>query len=1127
MGKIKIIEASAGSGKTHRLTVEYIKHLVSQVLSVDSSSKSDTALSSFAPEYGKIFASILAITFTNKATEEMKERIIRYLKAIALKENPDFDPERKLIGEVVSTALSDRKLSGITEKRIQNLVENLFINYSDFNVKTIDSLMSSFVKILSPELKLPPDTPIEIDFTEELNSFATEYLEELVDENWELITGTITELLTSGETVSNTIDRTITTKLTEIFEKLLRESIDAERAIFNNTNDKREKRSIKEQLDQAYDRYRKILESFYRFIQEKRSFINGNTIRGTTIDDMKRILENPKCNISEVLNLTNKKLFKKDIYEQEDLANLKLYKKGMPGTEENTKEKGIKIFKELLQAQYSLIEIISKFKTSRFFNLFIDFTEKWEKRKNRTVYVSELSKLLKEKLKNLYPYIKLSDRFIHFLFDEFQDTSEIQFEALSPLIDEVLSSEEKASFLAVGDKKQAIYRWRGGKSELMNPQNLREYFSPGLKNTITPLTLTSNYRSLPSIVEFNNTFWNPENIKNSSEDKKIQEAIINNFRSSHQECAKERDPTSNGRRGYVEICGIYQEEDETSENTLRQILEYIDSLTQKGYKPNEIAILTRKNEQIKNIIAYLESNGIPTITDESLKLSSVPVINEIISFMRFIEYPPDNLSFFTFITGEIVFKLSKSTSTETISRTQIRKALEQGINQPLYKFFINKYPNFWESYISYFYKSSGLIPPYDFFQDMTLKFRLYENFRELSPFLLKFSDILHELEQKGITSIAAFLKEWDANLNSNSPYSLDSPQTENAVTVMTIHKSKGLDFPVVIVPIIKENLKRDNIFIDNGQLYHITQSMADACPKLKAIYRKEYQNRYIDTLNLLYVAFTRAKEALLIPIEIKENNKKNPDDITPKPSPDPHSIVLRNLLLSFDNNIEPIIPPKDYSIREKLENLSATKNKRLVLFKMGLLTDRKSDENKTGYIYSPPINSKIKLTNKLESDLLVFSRHTAEIKTKESQEGEKLHRMLSQLEMYPNKEQFNEVMVKLCKSHKLSREETTRIVSYFLLPQILPFYIGDGTFKNEQEIIQYTDKDSPPERKRIDRLVIRDEIISILDYKFGNKEDSHYLQLKEYGKIIKDIYRDKKIEAYILYIKHTTLERVI
>ncbi len=1125
MGEIQIIEASAGSGKTHRLTLEYIKHLLTEALSSEPKNS--------VIDYRKIFSSILAITFTNKATEEMKERIIRYLKALALKENSELEADRKLIEDSLlhqSPIKESFKTPKVTSEKIGEIVENLFINYSDFNVKTIDSLMTSLIRVLSPELKLPPDTPIEIDFKEELTSFAREYLENLVNHNWELITNTITELITSGEMLGNTVDRSIITKLTEIFEKILKENIDIETIIPQSSPHKEE--NIKAEMDNAYTNYRKNLEVFYNFIQKNHSLINGNTVRENTIKEIEKILKNQNCNIPDILNLTDKRLFKIDIYTSEN--DFKLYKKGALNTATAIVREGREIFEKLLISQYSLIEAISRFKTSQLFHLLKDFTKKWEDRNNRTVYVPELSRILKKKLGNLYPYLKLSDKFIHFLFDEFQDTSELQFGTLSPLIDEVLASEERASFLAVGDKKQAIYRWRGGKSELMDPQNLRDYFSQGLRNRIRSLSLSVNYRSLPAIVKFNNAFWNPKNIGNSAEEDEIREAISNNFRNSFQECANKSQYSPGTGEGYVEITGVYQDKDENTQNILKQIMEYITLLTGKGYKPHEIAILVRKNEEIKNIILYLESNGFTTITDESLRLSSSPIINEIVSFMKFLEYPPDNLSFFTFITGEITSKILETNPSYSQFSDSIRKILEEGIDQPLYRIFESKYPKFWNDYVSYFYKSSGLIPPYDLFQDMTLKFKLYENFPELTPFLLKFSDLLHELEQKGITSISAFLEDWGKNLQSSSPYSIDSIQTEEAITIMTIHKAKGLDFPAVIVPILREKSNQENTFVNNGNLYYITKKIAEACPKLKEIYRKEYMERYIDTLNLLYVAFTRAKETLLIPVEIRENSKKS-KSIIPVSSPEAYNIVLRTLLFLDKTSLNKnhIYNSNDYTIKEKLENLTTSK-KRIVLFKVGNIPLREKRPRVTSaeqiteqQISHHFTSSKLKLTNELESNLLIFYRHGLEETSAEKEEGETLHRMLSQLEMYSEREQLRTALAKLCKNYNLSEEDSNRIISFILSQDVIRFYTGEATFKNEHEIIQCTNKDLPPERRRIDRLVITNDTIYILDYKFGAKERAHYLQLEEYTEILKDIYRHKKIEAYLLYMKYSKLERVV
>ncbi len=1110
---IEMIKASAGSGKTHRLTVEYIKRLFSLYKILKNTAGQIPVTET--PLFRNIFISLLAITFTNKATEEMKRRIIHYLKAIALPENEKFAETRSLLNKDLDNILSNGKTISLLAK---GFLDNLFVNYSDFNVKTIDSLMTSFIKVLSPELSLPPEASVEIEFDEELKLFTRDFIAKVTEEKWEYITEVLEDLISTEQNIPKQIESVIERNLITLFKKTLIEDIEIKSLSYDK---------LIQQRDSYYIETTKHVKEFLDFIDQYTDFINKSKIPDSTKNLLQNIAVTTSCDVNAIKQLIEKKFITNSIHDK-DYS----FYKNRENLNPQTEQKGKELLNAVTASLKELLSSLSLLQYSRFSALFRDFKEAWSKRNNRTIYVLELSSILKEVLNGLkgnyetnghliyesipYLYYKLSDRFRHFLFDEFQDTSEIQFKALTPLLEEVFSSIEGSTLLTVGDPKQAIYRWRGGKSELMDEETLKKYFSPQI-NIKTDEPLSDNYRSLPNIVEFNNIFWHPDTIQfsvNGEETENIKKKIRLNFQGSTQHINRDNDP------GYVNISAIYCPKTENQVDQYFPLYTYIkntiDNHIQQGYKPKDIAILLRDNKQIQHVVGYLESNGISTVTDESLHLSSIPLINEIISFIRFIEYPLDNLSLFTFINGEIV---KQATNLDIQEFT--KKLLQRDSKIPLFKILQSDFPELWEDYIAYFYRSSGLIPPYDLVQDFISKFKVYENFPSLSSFVLKFLDILHQMEEQGINSLSAFLEKWDSNLKMGITYSIDPIETEEAISVMTIHKSKGLEFPVVIVPIIDKREQNDSIFIANNKLYHIPKSYTQVSTELKDIYDKEMGKKYIDNLNLLYVAFTRARESLNITIGIKQKQ----ENIAKKPLL--FNITLNTLIGGSEQFSNAKMLDDTYSIKDKLESMEDKSGATVTLIKKGKIPVKMEKESKAQEKTNPQYpSSKQKLTNQLNSDILIFKRHTPRISSPEAIRGEKLHRMLSQIGAYSSVKELKERLKELSLDYGLEEDETNRIIDFLTGESVAGFYTGNIRYKNEEDIISVKRGDNLfVETKRIDRLVIRDNKITVIDYKFGEKETSHQDQVKEYIRILEEIY-PQPIEGYLFYIFHNSIETV-
>ena len=1076
MGELRAIkvEASAGSGKTYRLTLEYLKRLYRMFLL--SQERIDP----------RILNSVIAITFTNKASNEMKERILKRLKAFSIgKTKGNLSDDDKGFLENLSS------LSGISEdeiiKNAEPLMELILSSFADFNVKTIDSLMSSIVKVIAPELKLDPEYEIRIDSSEELSDKILAFAEKLSRENWKYMEDFLLDLFKAESFDTFSPEKKIQKSVSRLYQLSIKKDFGKIKKL--------DKEKLSQKLFQMLETFKnKLIEQggLSELIDEglDEEVFNIRTVSAAFVKALKKFEEDPK-KVSTFDELINKSFFKKD-----DVSAF--FKKN----------KGTESFKRLFREKYKtakkiLIEIVpllSLYKGNNFTGFFSDFYKFWEQSK-RNIYVEEFSKKIKEKLSEWeksappYIYLKLSEKFYHFLIDEFQDTSELQFKALSPLINEIFSGEENSSLFIVGDRKQAIYRWRGGNAELMNEDILvREIPSLNfLEDKKLNDTLTNNFRSGKEIVNFNNDFFSPEKISQTlNEPEGISEDIKINFQNSEQL------PTRN-EIGYVNVKFFPVEsndKDEIESKYYEALEESIKNALKAGFKMGDIAILVRKNVYGRDIIENL-SDKYDFVSDESLFLSSSAEISEIISFFKFLEYPPDNLNFYSFINGEIFRKASYKIDIEEAERLyrEMEDFYLENRDKKLYVAFRERLEKLWDKLIAPFFKSVGFLPPYDIFQDFSMAYDLFKEFSDSAPFFTAFSQLLHDLEDREITSLSAFLDNWD---NGNiSETSISVGEAPERIKILTMHKSKGLEFPVVIIPLKEKNRSNEgggNIFLKD-KIYYIKKPYIDFDNTLNEIYNEEKRKGIIDELNLLYVAMTRAKDALFIPLVVKNKNNKKRER------------KLKDFTSVFKNH--PIF--KDWEEKKSYE--------------FGKLEPAQIKEEKEEKEFK--YSSKKIITREWQRDFLVF--YPSEIlkvdEKKAIDRGKKIHRVLEMIKKVESKEEMSSLIKIYGERENLKDSEIDLLLDFFTKDEVLEFFTGNFEVFNEKEILKNTENGF--EIKRVDRMIVKANELIIIDYKTGEEEsDEHMAQVSEYLNILNNIYPDKKKRGFLLYIESGKIKEV-
>lgn len=789
------LEASAGTGKTFQLAMRVAGML----------------LTGAAPR------DILCLTFTKKATAEMKERIIKFINSFAegtadKSEYEFITPLMKKYAEKLNEPFDD---NFIKEKAL-TARDNLFSHFSELNIKTIDAFNNTILRIFPFEAGFRPDFDVQSDEeTAQIKRTAFYQLisEVLTDNKWKQILDTIYPVL-GVQTVS----------LISTLQKYAEYVADNILKLENAVNNTLKLDDIINMISSAVNLQKEIPDLCQKF---KKTF-DYDSLK---VNQMKAV---DKLDYKDIQDISDIPFFKNIL---DEAPNFKKY-------EFSQKQYTLrdKIFNKL--QEYWLL--YGNILTSLALNLGKSLNEKMDilKKEQNILTYSDISNAVyymlatdSSKIDKDYLYFRLDGRINHLLIDEFQDTSISQWLTLKPLAEEAMAGlgqhDKVGSFFYVGDPKQNIYRFRGGSSSLFR-MLLKEY-----KDKLLSKTLDTNYRSGKNIVDIVNKISN-----------KIYKQYGENFAifNIDQKAYKE-----NGD-GYVEITHNL-DKDSKEEDTyyLTYCLDKIKMCIDKGFQYKDIAILTVSNKHGKEIIDFLEDNGIPVQAETSANLTSSPVFNIIMALAEFIE-TDDDYAFFRFLYTS-------------------PKAAQNSIMQDkgLLKHEKNKIKNMLNNI-------EGL-SIFDKLLYLSDKLDLQSRFNSSPDYYVCFDVISKTAPNE--TNISNFK---EAVYKAASSEQALSAVQKNAVTVMTIHKSKGLQFNVVLLP----NLARDiNINARNSSLF-VADNNIFGDSKLCCVYSKK-QYPYIagtkaeeymenenmltlqDSINMLYVAMTRAEKALFINAEIPKD----------------------------------------------------------------------------------------------------------------------------------------------------------------------------------------------------------------------------------------------------------------
>jgi ATP-dependent exoDNAse (exonuclease V) beta subunit len=811
MSNLTQVAASAGSGKTFELTRRFLYRLTE----CDESQAMSSVCAALQDRTAFGLSDILAITFTNAAADEMRARILKNLKLAALGESEsDFSiPQQKARAQL---AVIMRDMNAL-------------------NIRTIDSLLHLVVRAAALDLNLHPDFQPVFSSEEVLMPYFA-LLTERTDQGevtaW--LRKACKALVEHGTHKGFLSGESILRPLRGLFDDALRGAFDAlsPEADIRNTLS-----TLKKQTIQAAR----------RFLSEARNL----PWKKPALDAVQGLAEGnaEKCDSAYALKQNVAELFRKHAVIPDNVADFFSAYAACAG---QCRAQGSVLADALYRIPFvELARALAKIFLAN---------------KNQELPAVLIPVYALKALQGEYGVsdmlCRLGTRFRHFLLDEFQDTNAEQWAALHPLIEEALS--RNGSLTWVGDVKQSVYGWRGAKPELFD-SILNDATLANIAPDSASHTLTCNWRSRSEIIDYNNCFFAPladnavaRQVLRSFSDDMPEHILAAESRQVSKAFANTRQAYSpkTQRGGLVNIVPL---EAAHSEELRALAMEALCDLlrTDLWRRPlSDILVLVRGNNTAGAIAERLAEEGIPVITENSLLLAQHSLIIQLVAFLECMALPEDDPAFWTVITGSIFLEHEE---TRELSWDTLHDWCAEHGQKPLYLAFSKRWPRIWQRLLEPFYTRAGLMTLYDTVQEWLLRLAVEERFPEARIFLRRFMEVVQNAESKNTISLSDFLQYW----HDNSEEKVPMPENMNAVRVMTIHKSKGLEAPVVILPMTNFSVKVDSKpFLKEHNTLRLAVSNTR---KLDAHqYYTEFAQNCRENLHLLYVACTRAQEELHI-----------------------------------------------------------------------------------------------------------------------------------------------------------------------------------------------------------------------------------------------------------------------
>ncbi|WP_350286608.1 UvrD-helicase domain-containing protein [uncultured Croceitalea sp.] len=1018
----KIYNASAGSGKTYQLTKNYLELIL-------------------GPNSRFKYKQLLAITFTNKAVGEMKERILQNLYEFSLSElsekaAPLFKEIRECLGYSEEELREKSKLT----------LKELLHNYAFFEISTIDKFNHKIIRTFARDLKLAQNFEVVLDTESLLNHAVAKVLNKAGD-NKKL---TDTLIAFALEKIEGNKSWNIAFDLNAIGKILFQENhseylnLLKDKSIEDFSNLKKLIKQRTESLSASTkEKAGKVLKRI-----DETGFKEDDFPRGTLPNHFKKIIDS---------ELDPKKLYNNKLEEQ--LNNDKIVKASVSAP---TNELSSFILVQYLEIKNIILRV--KFYQNVYKHILpltlineISKEVKSIQIEQSLLSISEFNQLIAAEIKNQpvpFIYERLGEKYRHYFIDEFQDTSKKQWSNLIPLIGNALESENEkgdvGSLLLVGDVKQAIYRWRGGEANQFLDLSLKKERPFVVDPTVTQLD--KNWRSHAEIIKFNNTFF-------SFIAKRLQNKDYQNLYLDGNQQLK-----NNKKEGLVEISFLEEDRQVERHPHCEKTLGTVQRIISKGYDYEDICILVRDNRNGVLLADHLTQAAIPVLSAEALLLKNNEEVHFLVNLLRLIVQPT---------IAEYCFEvLSYLSAEKSLSHDFIAENLLNA-------------PSFLKAQYDFDLGNVQFLTAYEILEVAILKFQLVN---DSNAYLSYFLDVVFDFGKKESVAVFDFLKHWE---QKKDKLAIAAPEHMNAVQIMTIHKSKGLEFPFVIFPFantkINDTSKSNDLWIpvNKEDFYGFEALLVKASNELdyyskasKAYYHREIEKTELDDFNVLYVALTRAIKGLFV----ITTNEKSKTAVS-------YSSLLKDFL-EFKGLWGTSTSTYCFGSFAESEFQNQVIKKELVV----------------PYIYAAKASHTFELAQGQISYVDSNQQKAVEY-------GNFLHLALSRINTIDDVEPS---LKSLVNENAISKKEQnhyknvlTKIVQH---EQLKPYFASNVVAHNEIELM-----DGKGTILRPDRIVIQDRAVTIIDYKTGSSKKVHKNQLQEYANVISEMgyFVSDKILVYI------------
>jgi ATP-dependent exoDNAse (exonuclease V) beta subunit len=1001
--EFKIYNASAGAGKTYTLVKEYLSILLSST----SSNR---------------FESILAITFTNKAANEMKQRILEQLVKFS-KENYTENQDLKILSGELNIPIEE------LHERSQKVLTKVLHNYSRFSVSTIDKFNLRLMKSFAQDLGLSSNFNVEMDLNKLLEESVNQLFSKIGDD--EVLTSVLIEIALDNlfenkswditreiiKQSSNLYSETHIEKIANLQKYNLEEFNQFRRTVYKKVAQK--KNNLKSYAKQALDLVKQhgiaiedfaygsggFLGFFIKFTQDKFEFPTSRHISFVENEDPKKYSAGKASALAKAeIPVIAPELISIFHQANKELSDLPIW--------------------EGIQKTIASLSIINE----------VEKVVDNIKGDNNVMLISEFNKIISTNLQEQpsgFIYERIGNRFHHYFIDEFQDTSTLQWQNLWPLIENARAGSD--TVMLVGDAKQSIYRWRGG-----NPEQMIDLIHYKDQMDIQVENLPRNWRSYDQIIEFNNHFYTS-----------IADYLnVESYKELYQTGNNQQ--TNPKKGGFVQLNFVPKTDgvEQYQADTLQQLVVNIQSILEQGFDYSEIVILHRTGNQGRIIAEFLSEHQIPIISAESLLLANSPEIQLIELFFKTISNEDDKVS-----KAEFLLKLHELNLLPSEDITaEIKSVLFGNILQMIT--YLKRFDLDLEFLI---HPSVSL---YDFTEKTISAFHLGKNG---DAYLQFFLDYVLEFSSHNEYSLNRFLENWELQ---KEKLSISSPDNINAINLMTIHKSKGLEFPVVLLPFADwgDRMQPPNFWIPieteelpfNEFMVSSFGELEQTSDEIRALIQKEKDEFLFDNLNMLYVATTRAVEQLYI--------------ITQK------------------------LEKENTSVANYFNQLFPGENEQILKGQKGRISPK---ENAEIQIKEIPL-----VVEKWEEKILISKESSKRWKKREEiVYGELVHDLMKNIK---NETDIEKALNQSIIAGEITSEDLPGMEKLFkdILhhPSLNRFYQPDVKVLNERAFI-----DNDGNIYRPDRLVIEGNQCTIMDYKTGYKKEKDEIQVRNYAENLKNL----------------------